>query len=308
MLDLGRLRALHAVSTHGSVQDAAAALHVTTSAVSQQLGKLEREVGQRLIERNGRGVRLTDAALLLAGHAGRILTQVEEARSDLEAARGAVRGHVTVAAFASGARGLMPGVLCDLRDRYPDLAVELRELEMEDTIPMIERGDIDVAIVNDWDTEPLAPIDGIVKTPLVDDVFDLVLAAGHRLAGSEAVNLAELDGERWIGWTKDSICNRWLMRTLRNLGIEPWIAHTVEDHLTQMTLVAAGLGTALLPRIGRPAKPADVRIVALRPSLARHIYAINRAGAAHRPAVRAVIGALRAAGVAGSDSAQAAHA
>lgn len=304
MLELGRLRALHAVSTYGSVQEAAAALHVTTSAVSQQLGKLEREVGQRLVERNGRGVRLTDAALLLAGHAGRILTQVEEARSDLEASRGAVHGHVTVAAFASGARGLMPPVLCALRDRYPDLTVELRELEMDDSIPMVERGDVDVAIVNDWDTEPLAPIDGIVKTPLVDDVFDLVLPARHRLAGRDAVNLAEMDGEPWIGWTKGSICNLWLMRTVRGLGIEPWIAHTVEDHHTQMTLVAAGLGAAMLPRIGRPVPTPDVRIVALRPSLARHIFALNRTGASRRPTVRTVVGALR---TAGSDSAQAAH-
>lgn len=295
-MDFGRLRALHAVATYGSVQEAASALHVTTSAVSQQLAKLEREVGQRLVERNGRGVRLTDAALLLAGHAGRILNQVEEARSDLEAARGAVRGHVTVAAFASGSRGLMPAVLCDLRDRFPDLAVELRELEMDVSISMVERGDVDVAVVNDWDTEPLAHIDGIAKAPLADDVFDLVLPASHRLAGRDAVNLAEMDGESWIGWTKDSMCNLWLMRTLRGLGIEPWIAHTVEDHHTQMTLVAAGLGTALLPRIGRPVPTGDVRIVALRPSLARHIYAINRTGAGQRPAVRAVVGALRAAG------------
>lgn len=296
MLDLARLKALHAVSTYGSVQGAASALHVTTSAVSQQIGKLEREVGQPLVERNGRGIRLTDAALLLADHAGRILTQVEQARSDLEASRGAVRGRITVAAFASGARGLMPGVLCELRDRYPELTVELRELEMDDSVPLVERGDIDVAMVNDWDSDPMAPINGVTKTPLADDVYDLVLPAAHRLAGRPAVNLAEMDGEPWIGWTKDSICNRWLTRTLRGLGIEPTIAHTVEDHHTQMTLVAAGLGAAMLPRIGRPIPNDDVRIVELRPSPARHIWAISRTGATRRPAVRAVLGALRDAG------------
>lgn len=303
MMDLGRLRALHAVSTYGSVQEAASALHVTTSAVSQQLGKLEREVGQRLVERNGRGVRLTDAALLLADHAGRILTQLEEARSDLEASRGAVRGHVTVAAFATGARGLMPGVLCALRDRYPDLTVELRELEMEDSVPMIDRGDIDVAIVNDWDSAPLALRTDVTKTPLVDDVYDLVLPAAHRLAGRRAVNLAEMDGEPWIGWTKDSICNLWLTGTLRGLGIEPSIAHTVEDHHTQMALVAAGLGAAMLPRIGRPMPTDDVRVVQLRPALTRHIHALNRTGATRRPAVRAVLGALREAGAASTPDA-----
>lgn len=292
-MDLGRLRALHAVSTYGSVHEAALALHVTTSAVSQQLGKLEREVGQRLIERNGRGVRLTDAALLLADHAGRILSQVEEARSDLEAARGGVRGHVTIGAFASSARGIVPPALCALRDGYPELTVELRELEMEDSIPMLARGDLDIALVNDWDTEPLPIADGIARTSLLDDVFDLVVPAGHRLAGRTEVDLAEMDGEAWVGWTKDSMCNKWLTRTLRARDIEPAIKHTVEDHHTQMTLVAAGLGSALLPRIGRPIPGGDVRVIELRPSLARHIYAITRNGATRRPAVRAVRDVLR---------------
>lgn len=293
MMDLGRLRALYAVSSYGSVHQAAQVLHVTTSAVSQQIGKLEREVGQPLVERNGRGVRLTDAALLLADHAGRILAQVEEARSELEASRGTVRGHVTLAAFATAARGMAPAVLCALRDTYPELTVELRELEMDDSIPMLARGEVDIAIVNDWDTEPLPIADDIVRVPLLDDLFDLVLPAGHRLAGRPTVNLAEMDGEAWIGWTRSSICNKWLTRTLRELNIEPRIAHTVEDHATQMTLVAAGLGAAMLPRMGRPLPPADVRIVGVRPSLARHIYAITRQGAARRPAVRAVRDALR---------------
>jgi DNA-binding transcriptional LysR family regulator len=164
---------------------------------------------------------------------------------------------------------------------------------MEDSIPMLARGDLDVVMVNDWDTEPLPIADGIVKAPLLDDVFDLVLPAGHRLAGKTEVDLAEMDGEAWIAWSKNSICNKWLMRTLRGLGIEPAIKHTVEDHHTQMTLVAAGLGSALLPRIGRPIPSEDVRVVELRPSLVRHIYAITRKGATRRPAIRAVRDALR---------------
>src|SRR5690348_11387683 len=111
MLDLERLRALQAVSKHGSVRAAAEALHVTTSAVSQQLAKLERETGQQLLERQGRGVRLTDAAELLVSHADRILSLVEEARADLEAHRGAVVGEVWVAAFPTAVRGLIPGAL-----------------------------------------------------------------------------------------------------------------------------------------------------------------------------------------------------
>src|ERR1700730_14989747 len=108
MLDLERLRVLHAVARFGSVSAAAEALHVTTSAVSQQMAKLERETGQRLLERRGRGVRLTDAAELLVEHADRLLSLAERAQADLEAHRGAVAGRLTFAAFATAARGLAP--------------------------------------------------------------------------------------------------------------------------------------------------------------------------------------------------------
>ncbi|MBT2876641.1 LysR family transcriptional regulator, partial [Streptomyces sp. McG6] len=105
MLNLERLRTLDALARHGSVVAASAALHVTTSAVSQQLGKLERETGRQLIARQGRGVRLTDAGQLLAGHAARILSQVEQAEVDLEAQRGAVVGELRLSAFPTAARG-----------------------------------------------------------------------------------------------------------------------------------------------------------------------------------------------------------
>lgn len=105
MLDLNRLKALHAVAVYGSVGAAAEALMVTPSAISQQLAKLERETGSVLIERNGRGVRLTDAAGLLADHAERILALVETAEADFEALRGEVVGRLSMAAFPTAARG-----------------------------------------------------------------------------------------------------------------------------------------------------------------------------------------------------------
>src|SRR5512144_2539133 len=103
MLSLERLRVLHAVATTGSVVGAAGVLRVTTSAVSQQVNRLEREVGQRLVERHGRGVRLTEAGALLAGRAGELLTHVERVESDLAEHRGAVVGDLRVAAFATAA-------------------------------------------------------------------------------------------------------------------------------------------------------------------------------------------------------------
>src|SRR5207248_5923388 len=111
VLNLERLRVLHAVWTAGSVGGAARTLHVTTSAVSQQVARLEREVGQRLVERQGRGIRLTEAGELLARNAGDLLTRVEQVEAGLAEHRGAVAGPLTVAAFATAARGLLPGVL-----------------------------------------------------------------------------------------------------------------------------------------------------------------------------------------------------
>src|SRR5213076_3009587 len=134
MLNLERLRTLDALARHGSVSGAAEGLHVTTSAVSQQMSKLEREVGQQLLAKNGRGVRLTDAGRLLAEHAARILSQVEFAQSDLEAHRGEVAGELRLAAFPTAARGLFPAALSRLRKAHPGLRVTSRETEPEPAV------------------------------------------------------------------------------------------------------------------------------------------------------------------------------
>jgi DNA-binding transcriptional LysR family regulator len=295
MLDLERLRALHAVATYGSVSAAADVLHVTTSAVSQQIAKFERETGQKLLERYGRGVRLTDAAALLVAHAERILAMVEAAESDLEAHRGAVVGELAVAAFPTAARGLMPGALSLLAKEHPRLTVTLREHEPHACVPLAVRGEIDLGIVQDWFNVPLAIPDGLVKAPLLDDVADIALPADHPLADRKGIDLADLRGEAWIAQSAGAICREWLEHTLRTAGLEPLISHTADEYATQLALVAGGLGSAVLPRLGRCDVPPGVRIVEVRPALTRHVYGIWRAEAARRPAIRAAVAALRAA-------------
>jgi DNA-binding transcriptional LysR family regulator len=295
MLDLDRLRALSAVATYGSVSAAADVLHVTTSAVSQQVAKLERETGQKLLERSGRGVRLTDAAALLAGHAERILAMVEEAESDLEAQRGAVVGELALAAFPTAARGLVPPALRQLSHDHPRLRVRLREQEPHATVPLAGRGEIDLGIVQDWFNVPLAIPEGLLKAAILDDVADVALPADHPLADREIIDLGELHGESWIAQTPGAICRDWLEHTLRSAGLEPRITHTADEYATQLALVAAGLGVAILPLLGRCDVPKDVSIVPVTPRLTRHVYAIWRAEAARRPAIRATVAALRVA-------------
>ncbi|MDI3422859.1 LysR family transcriptional regulator [Streptomyces luteolus] len=296
MLNLERLRTLDALARHGSVSKAAAGLHVTTSAVSQQMTKLEREVGQQLLAKNGRGIRLTDAGRLLADHAGRILSQVELAQSDLEAQRGRAVGELRMSAFPTAARGLFPSALVALREEHPGLRVWSRELEPEEGAAAVVRGDLDLAVVLDWYNKPLPVPDGLAKAPLLDDPADVVLPARHPLATRAEIALEELADEDWISWPEGAYCADWLRYTLRAKDIEPRVRHFAEEHHTQLAFVASGLGVCITPRLGRGLLPEGVSVVPVRQGVRRHVYAVWRADADRRPSIRAAVMALKAAG------------
>ncbi|MFI0723030.1 LysR family transcriptional regulator [Streptomyces sp. NPDC021224] len=295
MLSLERLRVLHAIDTYGSVSAAADVLGVTTSAVSQQMAKLEREADQTLLTRSGRGVRLTDAGRLLSGHAERILSLVELAHSDLEAHRGAAVGDLTAGAFPTAVRGLFPAALRALRAAHPQLRTTVHELEPQESLARLTRGDVDLAVVLDWYNKPLSLPGGLAKAPLFDDFVDVALPAGHRLEDRAEIDLGELADDDWIAWPDGGFCHEWLLFTLRGKGVEPRIAHHAEEHATVLALVAAGLGVAVIPRLGRDPMPGGVRVVPVRHTMRRHIYAVWRADADRRPAIRAAVEALGAA-------------
>jgi DNA-binding transcriptional LysR family regulator len=295
MLNLERLRTLDALARHGSVSGAAEGLHITTSAVSQQMSKLEREVGQQLLAKNGRGVRLTDAGRLLAEHAARILSQVELAQSDLEAQRGQVVGELRLAAFPTAMRGLFPEALATLRADHPALRVRSRELEPEYGVNAVLRGDIDLAVVLDWYNKPLPMPEGLAKATILDDPVEIAMPEGHPLADRDEVDLADFAGDEWVAWPEGEFCHEWLVYTLRTTGIEPRIAHRAEEHHTQLALVAAGLGVCVAPRLGRDPMPAAVRAVPVRDRVHRYIYAVWRVDGDRRPSIRAAVDALRAA-------------
>ncbi|MGW3463417.1 LysR family transcriptional regulator [Streptomyces olivaceoviridis] len=295
MLNLERLRTLDALARHGSVSAAADALHVTTSAVSQQLGKLEREVGQQLLAKNGRGVRLTDAGRLLSEHAARILSQVELAQSDLEAQRGQVVGELRLSAFPTAARGLFPAALGALRTEHPGLRVRSSELEPEAGIAGVVRGDLDLAVVLDWYNKPMPVPDGLVKAPLLDDPAEVAMPATHRLADRDEVDLTEFAEDEWITWGEGEFCHEWLMFTLRSKGVEPLVGHRAGETHTQLGLVAAGLGVCIAPLLGRHPVPEGVVLVPLRQRVRRHVYVVWRADADRRPSIRAAVEALRTA-------------
>ena len=296
MLNLDRLRALHAVSAHGSIIAAAETLNVTTSAVSQQLAKLEAETGQTLLERHGRGVRLTDAAMALVSRTQRVLSLLEEAEAELDANDADVAGRITISAFATAARGLAPQAITALRKKYPLLSITFHEQEPHESIPKLVRRDVDLIVINDWENAPLALPEGLTKAPLFDDIADIALPPGHRYSGANSVKLSQLSGEEWIAWPGGSICHDFLLHTLRKNGHEPRITHTAAEYATQLALVAAGLGACILPRLGRGPVPAGVTVVPTEPALRRHVCAAWRTHATRKSAIRAAVEQLELAG------------
>ncbi len=298
VLDLARLRALHAVFVHGSVAGAATALGYTPSAISQQITKLERETRTTLLERRGRGVALTEEALRLADTAQRLLAIMEQAETELEERRGLPTGRLTIAAFASAARGLLPGVLAELDRDHPALDVRLDEVDPHLSVDLAAKGVVDLAVAHDWDIAPLPAPEGLAQAVIGLDRCDLLVPEGHALAGRDGVRREELARERWICQPPGTVCHDWLVRTLRTAGYEPDIRHRAEENHTQLALVAAGLGIAMMPRLGRGPLPDGVVAVRLDPVPERRLYALWRTEAARRPAITAAVDALRAHGAA----------
>lgn len=291
MLNIERLHTLHLVATHGSIVAAADTLHITPSGASQQLAKLEREVGDRLLEPRGRGVRLTPAGELLAEHAAGIVARLATADAELEALRGEVSGPLRFGAIATAARALLPPAMDRLQRRHPRLGVTLAEGEAETTLPALLAGDLDVAVVENWDTLATELPAGVQSEPLVSDVADVALSAHHPLAERDGLDLDELSDTSWAAWTQGSRSYHWLVQTLRQQNVEPRVRCTVDGYPTQLSLVAAGLVAAFLPRLGRSPLPEGVRVVATRPVLGRTIHAVRRTGTP-RPAVRAGVTVL----------------
>ena len=293
MLSFDRLRSLHAVAKHGSVVAAADALHVTNSAISQQIAKLENELGEPLLERSGRGVKLTDSASLLVSHTEQLLVVMERAEAEFDARRDAIVGQVSVAAFSTAIRGLAPVALRYLEKVHPQLKVVLNEREPQLAMSLLTRGDVDVVIATDWINAPLPSVQGLSKTTLMDDIADIALPIGHKLASRKEIKLDDLALDPWVTWHDGSICHDWLLHTLRSCGREPIVSHKANEHASQLALVAAGFGVCVIPRLGRDPLPPNLRIVAVRPALTRHVYALWREESTRRRAIAVTIEAFK---------------
>jgi molybdate transport repressor ModE-like protein len=293
MIDARRLRVLREVAEQGTLAAAADALHLTPSAVSQQLAALEREVGQPVIERNGRGVRLTGAAEVLVDHANVVLAQLEAAAADVAAYSEGVVGTVRIAGFATALAEIVAPAAAALRASHPRLALTIAEQEAPDCFRALAGGDADIAISMASRFAPPRDDPRFHRQALRADALDAVLPADHPLVARAEIELAELAGEPFVGPPDGTSCHDVTVSGCAAAGFTPAFQHRSLDFYTTMALVAAGLGVALVPRLAQAAVPpgAVVRPLAA-PAPARHVFAATRAGAERRPTVAAVIDAL----------------
>lgn len=266
---------------------------MTSSALSQQLAKLEREIGQPLLARRGRGVQLTDAGKLLAERTAEIVDSINRAEAALQAQHGQVAGRLAIAAFATATRAFVPDALRRLSADHPLLHLESHEHEPVAAVPLLTHGDIDIAVIDEWfHTDPVVP-EGIEAVHLLDDVADLALPTGHELAeADQVIDLRDCARENWISWRSGEFGRDWLSSELQQHHPDLHFAHTAGEHQSILALVEAGLGIALMPRLGRGAVPDGVVIKALTPTITRRCFALWRTDTAQRPAIVAAVAAL----------------
>ena len=293
MIDVAALDALRAVDAHGSVIAAAGALGFTPSAVSQQVKRLERQTGVPLLERVGRGVMLTRHGRHLVEHGARLLDGLEELQAGLHRQAGTVAGHVRLTAFATAVRGLIAPALPPVLAAHPDLRVSLTEREPWDTVGLVASGHADLGVAHNWGDIPLPVPAHLARVTLARDLAEVIVRRDHPLAGRGTVTPRDLAGQYWIATPDGTICRQWLLRMHDGTGQFPKIAHVSMEFDSQLALVRAGLGIALVPRLGRAPLGPDLAAVGVTdPEPSREILALYRASMSDSPAIATLLRAL----------------
>lgn len=295
MLDLHRLHLLREFEARGTVAATAEALGYTPSAVSQQLAVLERETGATLLVKAGRGVRLTDAGRLLAGHAATLLAAAEEAEADLARRSGTVAGTVRIAAFQTAMLRLVLPAVAALATAHPEVRVEVEEAEVEEALPALRRGRVDVLLVDEYDGLPRERHPDLRRETLLREQVRLFLPAAHPLARvRRRPSLAALGDAPWAAALPGTGHHALVLSACRAAGFEPDLRHHSNDLLILLELVRTTGAITLLPDLVGPARgPSVVTRTPAEGPLHRDVYALTRTTGAARPALAAVRRALQ---------------
>ncbi|WP_328881605.1 LysR family transcriptional regulator [Streptomyces sp. NBC_00299] len=290
--DIRKLQILRTLRERGTVTATAEALRMTPSAVSQQLTNLARQVGVPLLEAQGRRVRLTDAARLVLRHAEAVFEQLERADAELAAYVHGEVGEVRVGAFSTAVPALVVPAVRALRETHPGVTVRVREAEAQEAYELLAGGEVDLAL----SLAAQAPAVGDVRftrVPLLADPLDVALPPGHRLARAEEVRLADLAAEEWIfgGSGPWSDITRGACEAA---GFSPRQGHSAAGWTAILTMVEAGMGVALVPRMAAVARGGVVMREVGEQRPVRHVVAAVRRGSEAGAAVGRVLSALEA--------------
>ncbi|MFJ7586541.1 LysR substrate-binding domain-containing protein [Streptomyces sp. NPDC097617] len=312
MLDVRRLRLLRELARRGTIAAVAEALTFSPSAVSQQLTVLEREAGLPLLERTGRRVRLTPAGEDLVRHAEAVLERLEQAEADLAEARGGLAGVLRIGAFPTATRAIVPAALITLAHRHPGLEPMVSETDPAAVAHALRAGDLDVALVHEYDFVPAEPEPGLATEPLYGEAMYLAAPAdpapgpaAHPVPDPVADSPSEPEPDQgvtlraharapWITATPGTLCHAMTVRACQAAGFTPRVRHQVDEFATVLALVAAGQGVAVVPQLG-VTHPADPAVRLTRLLMQRRTGLAFRSGAGGHPAVAAFGAALRAA-------------
>jgi DNA-binding transcriptional LysR family regulator len=310
---------LVAVARHGSVTAAAHALNYAQPSVSHHLARLEAETGTKLVQRAGRGIRLTDAGRLLAERAAEVIGRLDAAENELAAYSGMRAGRLRLAAFPSALGTIVPAAAALLRDRHSSVDLRLTEAEPPEAVRMLRAGYVDVALVfrhepegdagdaggaGDDDDPAAAGHSDMRELVLLSEPVHLIMAAvpprGEPLLAPAVTevwpaDLARLSGQRWIAGCDR--CREHLLRQCAVAGFTPKISFTTDDFVAVQALVVAGLGVALLPALAlHAARNPAVRMVRLR-GTRRSVVAVRYGEPPDPPATALLLDVLRAAAV-----------
>jgi DNA-binding transcriptional LysR family regulator len=254
VLDVRRLRIFQEAARAGSLAGAAEALNYSASAVSQQIGVLEREAGMALLERRSRGIVLTEAGRTLLAHAEDILVRLEAAEAALVELADVRGGRLRMASFPTAAATVLPPAVDAFRAHHPAIALQVEQATPEESAVLLREGRLDVALTLD-----LVPSSGVEVLHLFDDPVQLALHRDHPLAGRPDLRLSELAEETWIDVPRTRSGGNLLTRACARAGFEPKVAYTSEDYAVIRELVVAGAGIALIPALAqRPPSDAVV--------------------------------------------------
>ena len=274
---------LRELALHGTIRAAAESLSFSPSAVSQQLSTLEREAGVALLERRGRSVRLTAAGLALAERTESILAGLAEAEAEAKAIAGSAQPGVHVASFPSAAATVVADALAESEG----LEVTILEADPKLGLARLRAGEVDVAIVWEYDFVPIQASAAVELVPLLDDPVQVVLPRRHPAAVRATVDLAELAAEPWLNSTSLSSCRPFVLRACNAAGFEPRVAAETNDHRTLHRLIASGVGLALVPVLSQLDLPPALVARPIWPNpLKRRIHAAARLGRRPEPVLR----------------------